>query len=135
MEFSQQDGDKIYDLTLSRLTSLGDDSAGVGYFTYRDASGTDRGYAARRGAENLGWGLNGSVQMPLLDGLTAARTIRVRQPGLTIIAMTANVMHGDRQACMQAGMDDYISKPLQLDKLVALLRRWARQPKTSDVAN
>ncbi|MGF2413958.1 MAG: response regulator [Ferruginibacter sp.] len=66
------------------------------------------------------------VQMPEMDGLEATRMIRVclsKQP--TIIAMTANVMHGDRMACIQAGMDDYISKPVQLGELVNMLEKWA----------
>jgi CheY-like chemotaxis protein/signal transduction histidine kinase len=66
------------------------------------------------------------VQMPGMDGLEATKMIRVclnKQP--TIIAMTANVMHGDRMACMQAGMDDYISKPVQLGELVNMLEKWA----------
>jgi len=66
------------------------------------------------------------VQMPGMDGLEATKMIRVclnKQP--TIIAMTANVMHGDRIACMQAGMDDYISKPVQLGELVNMLEKWA----------
>ncbi len=66
------------------------------------------------------------VQMPEMDGLEATRMIRVclnKQP--VIIAMTANVMHGDRMACMQAGMDDYISKPVQLNELVNMLEKWA----------
>jgi CheY-like chemotaxis protein len=66
------------------------------------------------------------VQMPEMDGLEATKMIRVclnKQP--TIIAMTANVMHGDRIACLQAGMDDYISKPVQLADLVNMLEKWA----------
>ncbi|MCW3118460.1 MAG: rcsC 4 [Chitinophagaceae bacterium] len=66
------------------------------------------------------------VQMPEMDGLEATRMIRLcldKQP--VIIAMTANVMHGDRQACMQAGMDDYISKPVELGELVNMLEKWA----------
>ncbi|HMI77531.1 MAG TPA: response regulator [Ferruginibacter sp.] len=66
------------------------------------------------------------VQMPGMDGLEATKMIRVclnKQP--VIIAMTANVMHGDRMACMQAGMDDYISKPVQLSELVNMLEKWA----------
>lgn len=66
------------------------------------------------------------VQMPEMDGLEATKMIRVclnKQP--VIIAMTANVMHGDRIACMQAGMDDYISKPVQLGELVNMLEKWA----------
>ncbi|MGC4036103.1 MAG: response regulator [Chitinophagaceae bacterium] len=65
------------------------------------------------------------VQMPEMDGLEATRMIRVcleKQP--VIIAMTANVMHGDRQACIQAGMDDYISKPVELSALVNMLEKW-----------
>ncbi len=66
------------------------------------------------------------VQMPEMDGLEATKMIRVclnKQP--VIIAMTANVMHGDRMACMQAGMDDYISKPVQLGELLNMLEKWA----------
>ena len=67
------------------------------------------------------------VQMPEMDGLEATKMIRVclnKQP--IIIAMTANVMHGDRMACMEAGMDDYISKPVQLNELVNMLEKWAQ---------
>ncbi len=65
------------------------------------------------------------IQMPELDGLEATRRIRVefpeeRQP--YIIALTANAMVGDRQRCLEAGMDDYIAKPLTKDNLAAALR-------------
>ncbi|HMK03458.1 MAG TPA: response regulator, partial [Ferruginibacter sp.] len=66
------------------------------------------------------------VQMPGMDGLEATRMIRLclnKQP--VIIAMTANVMHGDRMACIQVGMNDYISKPVQLSELVNMLEKWA----------
>jgi CheY-like chemotaxis protein len=66
------------------------------------------------------------VQMPEMDGLEATKMIRMclnKQP--VIIAMTANVMQGDRIACMQAGMNDYISKPVQLGELVNMLEKWA----------
>jgi signal transduction histidine kinase/ligand-binding sensor domain-containing protein/CheY-like chemotaxis protein len=68
------------------------------------------------------------VQMPEMDGLEATRIIRgrdSRQP--VIIALTANAMRGDREECLQAGMDDYISKPVRLDELMQLLEKWARQ--------
>jgi signal transduction histidine kinase/CheY-like chemotaxis protein len=65
------------------------------------------------------------VQMPEMDGLEATRMIRTClevQP--VIIAMTANVMQGDRDACMQAGMDDYMSKPIDLKELLNQLEKW-----------
>lgn len=68
------------------------------------------------------------VQMPEMDGLEATRMIRLClevQP--VIIAMTANVMQGDREECMQAGMDDYISKPVELAQLVNMLEKWSIQ--------
>jgi signal transduction histidine kinase/DNA-binding response OmpR family regulator len=64
------------------------------------------------------------VQMPEMDGLEAARRICRDYPIGTrprMIAMTANAMQGDRELCLNAGMDDYISKPINLDELVAAL--------------
>ncbi|HEV8698190.1 MAG TPA: response regulator, partial [Candidatus Limnocylindrales bacterium] len=63
------------------------------------------------------------VQMPELDGLEATRRIRRRWPadGPRIVAMTANAMDGDREACLEAGMDDYIAKPIAPDALQASL--------------
>jgi signal transduction histidine kinase/DNA-binding response OmpR family regulator len=66
------------------------------------------------------------VQMPEMYGLEATRVIRKeirRQP--VIIAMTANAMVEDRQACLEAGMDDYMSKPVHLEGVVKLLEKWA----------
>jgi CheY-like chemotaxis protein len=69
------------------------------------------------------------VQMPELDGLDATREIRqletTTQPH--IIAMTANAMEGDREACLAAGMDDYISKPIRVDELIGALQRSRRK--------
>ena len=66
------------------------------------------------------------VQMPEMDGLEAARRIRAEWPPHTrprIIAMTANALRGDREICLEAGMDDYLSKPVLIDELrQALLR-------------
>lgn len=67
------------------------------------------------------------VQMPEMDGLTATRCInREYCPGSRprIIAMTANAMQGDREECLKAGMDDYISKPIRVENLVEALSKW-----------
>ena len=71
------------------------------------------------------------MQMPEMDGLEATRRIckrwiPTRRP--RIIARTANAMRGDREQCLDAGMDDYISKPVRIDDLVAALERCAPQP-------
>ncbi|MEO8626324.1 MAG: response regulator, partial [Candidatus Limnocylindrales bacterium] len=65
------------------------------------------------------------VQMPELDGLTATRRIRSQWPDrpLHIVAMTANAMSGDREACLAAGMNDYVSKPIKPAELAAALMR------------
>ena len=72
-------------------------------------------------------------QMPVMDGYTATRTWRVHEAEnqlrpLPIIAMTANAMAGDRQKCLDAGMDDYLSKPVARDQLEATLHRWLDAP-------
>ncbi len=70
------------------------------------------------------------VQMPVKDGLETTRLIRLclsMQP--VIIAMTANAIAGDRQKCIQAGMDDYISKPFRIDDLMRMIEKWAVQIK------
>ena len=73
------------------------------------------------------------MQMPVMDGLTASREMR-KLPGLAalpIIAMTANAMAGDREACLAAGMNDHVSKPIDLDELFATLNKWVqRRPVT-----
>ena len=64
------------------------------------------------------------VQMPELDGLDATRRIRAlgaAHDGLRIVAMTANAMQGDQKMCMDAGMDDYLTKPIRVERLVEAL--------------
>ena len=72
-------------------------------------------------------------QMPVLDGYAATRQWRSEeaaqgQARLPVIAMTANAMAGDRERCLQAGMDDYLSKPINRETLHALLQRWGQPP-------
>jgi signal transduction histidine kinase/ligand-binding sensor domain-containing protein/DNA-binding response OmpR family regulator len=66
------------------------------------------------------------VQMPKMDGLEATQIIKKRFPNRpAIIAMTANALPADLKICMDAGMDDYISKPFKLEGLVSMLEKWA----------
>jgi CheY-like chemotaxis protein len=65
------------------------------------------------------------VQMPKMDGITATKRIRERAgTEIPIIAMTAHVLAGEREKCIEAGMDDYITKPLDEDELVIILKRF-----------
>jgi CheY-like chemotaxis protein len=66
------------------------------------------------------------IMMPEMDGYEVMKRIR-KQPKfrkLPIIALTAKAMKGDRQRCIEAGANDYLSKPVDIDKLLSLLRVW-----------
>ena len=66
------------------------------------------------------------VQMPEIDGLEATRILRkTMQVQPIIIAMTANAMKEDRDECLKAGMDDFLSKPVKLEELVSMLAKWS----------
>ncbi|TYQ25837.1 response regulator [Pseudanabaena sp. UWO311] len=70
------------------------------------------------------------IQMPEMDGLEATKYIRKQEaesqlPPIVIIAMTANATDDDQNLCRDAGMNDYISKPIQIDKLKNLLQHYA----------
>jgi len=69
------------------------------------------------------------VQMPEMDGIEATRLIRdpksaVTNHGIPIIAMTAHAMQGDRERCLDAGMNDYVAKPIDPPSLVEALEKW-----------
>jgi signal transduction histidine kinase/CheY-like chemotaxis protein len=78
------------------------------------------------------------MHMPEIDGLMAARRIRKlesRNASVPIIALTANAMASDRQKCVAAGMDDFISKPFEPDQLIAVIEKWGGAKSDFSVAS
>jgi signal transduction histidine kinase/HPt (histidine-containing phosphotransfer) domain-containing protein len=70
-------------------------------------------------------------QMPVMDGYEATRTVRALEGGArhtAIIALTASALQGDRERCLAAGMDDYVTKPVSPEQLEAVLRKWTPGP-------
>jgi signal transduction histidine kinase/CheY-like chemotaxis protein len=65
------------------------------------------------------------IQMPVMDGIQATREIREGFPNLPIIAMTAHALKGDREICIAAGMNDYLSKPIRREQVMAMIEKWA----------
>ncbi|HEV7611816.1 MAG TPA: ATP-binding protein [Steroidobacteraceae bacterium] len=93
-----------------------------------DAAGDGRSAVEAMGAATYDVVLM-DCQMPVMDGLTATGEIRRREQSsgpirVPIIALTANAMEGDRERCLAAGMDDFLSKPFTQQQLATLLRRW-----------
>ncbi len=77
------------------------------------------------------------VEMPVLDGMSATRAIRSGKAGpaniwVPIVAMTAHAMGEDRKRFLGAGMNDYVSKPIEVAHLAAVLRRWVPAPDASN---
>jgi signal transduction histidine kinase/DNA-binding response OmpR family regulator/HPt (histidine-containing phosphotransfer) domain-containing protein len=75
-------------------------------------------------------------QMPVMDGYSASRAQRVREartgsPRVPIVALTANALAEDRQKCLDAGMDDFVSKPFRKEDLIAVVQRITGEPGTS----
>jgi two-component system sensor histidine kinase/response regulator len=84
----------------------------------------DGAAAVRMTAESVYDAVLMDMQMPVMDGLAATRAIRARETGgahLPIVAMTANAMRGDRERCLDAGMDDYVTKPISINTLLDAL--------------
>ena len=110
----------VEDNTINQKVALGQ----LGRLGFR-ADVASNGLEAIAAIDNLSYDIVlMDVQMPEMDGLEATRAIRhmaIKQPH--IIAMTANAMRGDREACLSAGMNDYLSKPLKLPQLVSALEK------------
>ncbi len=93
----------------------------MGYGADVDSNGIDAVAAVERRTYDV---VLMDVQMPEMDGLDATRRIRAlgaAHADLRIVAMTANAMQGDREMCMEAGMDDYVTKPIRVERLVEAL--------------
>ncbi|MGQ0710686.1 MAG: response regulator [Rhodoferax sp.] len=74
------------------------------------------------------------MMMPVMDGLEATQRIRASGLRLPIVAMTANAMQGDRERCLQAGMDEYLAKPVKMRELQAVLERFGAPRSSAPMA-
>lgn len=104
----------------------------LGYKTDLAANGYETIEALKRKPYNL---IFMDVQMPEMDGLEATRIIKERwnTKSPVIIAMTANAMQGDREICLESGMEDYISKPLKLEDILRVINFWGAAKKNKSL--
>ncbi len=94
----------------------------LGYQASTVADGVEAIEALRLGSYKL---VLMDCHMPVMDGFEATRRIRASiNPAIPIIAVTADAMSGERERCLREGMDDYISKPVDLEDLRRLLEKW-----------
>ncbi len=98
----------------------------LGYKGRAVANGAEAVEALRQGGYDL---VLMDCEMPAMDGYEATRRIRASpHPHVPIIAVTAHAMSGGREKCTQAGMDDFLPKPVELDRLAELLAKWLPRP-------
>lgn len=100
----------------------------LGYDAHAVTDGAQAVEAVERGGYDL---VLMDCQMPVMDGFEATRRIRrSTHPAIPIVALTASAMWGDRDPCIAAGMSDYLTKPVDLDRLDEVLAKWlpAREP-------
>jgi signal transduction histidine kinase/CheY-like chemotaxis protein/HAMP domain-containing protein len=72
------------------------------------------------------------IQMPVMNGYDAAKTLRKNGVKTSVVALTANAMKGDDQKCLDAGFDEYMSKPIKRDKLTEVLKKYLSKEKKGD---
>jgi CheY-like chemotaxis protein/HPt (histidine-containing phosphotransfer) domain-containing protein len=116
----------VEDSTINQKLAVGMLSK-FGYVADLASNGADAVEMARRNPYDL---VFMDLQMPVMDGLEATRRIHAALPAgqrPRIVAMTANALPSDRQRCIDAGMDDYIAKPILPAAVQALLEKWAPQ--------
>lgn len=116
----------VEDNQLNQLVAVGMLTS-LGHQSHVAANGAEGVAAAATGAFAL---VLMDVRMPVMDGLEATRRIRALPPpmgNVPIVAVTANAMRGDQEACLAAGMNDYLVKPIRVAVLEAALKRWLPQ--------
>ena len=110
---------EINALILTRMLKL------LGYRSHTVSNGADALEAAARETYST---ILMDCQMPVMDGFTTTRRLRSRfagDPRIPIVAITATATTEDQERCLAAGMDDYLPKPITMDRLAAVLNRWA----------